>query len=442
MRPIHLFFLIYCLFVLSSCVENISGCTDPSSPDYNPDATIEDGSCGFSIPDTYIFERDEQSAVDLDATTVRQLLINDLQLKIKALGQPGASSTTLAELTNYLTLEDASIAILTPVGGDVSPLDSVFSDITLQANLSDNWVDLPGYFMVSEQVTSWLASIAGWSQTPRLGTPDVYTTAEGLDLSALVPISLMGAVLYAEATDSLLVRVDTLDNIDFLSGEDFTEIEQAWDQAFGYFGAARAYAGFGDAELASDGSGSVLPYVEDADLDGLLDYTTEYNHTFARLAGERDQGSQGATDFTQDIFDAWLQGRAAMAIGPGQEEIIIAARNQILETWEHVIGATTVHYLNRTIEHFNNFEEPTFEVETFRADWSAMLGYGRMLGYYSTGKTGGTAGVQTEILTLGDAPFMAPVGSAGWNDYLAALYGVRSTIGLRLGFPEGLLEDW
>lgn len=442
MRPFPLFLLIISLFPFSSCVENISGCTDPSSPDYNPEATIDDGSCGFSIPETYRFERNEKSVVDLDATTVRQLLINDLQLKIKALGQPGASSTSVEELINYLNLTDAGISILTPVGGDVSPLDSTYSGITSQANLSDIWVDIPAYFTVSEQVEAWLRNIAGWSQTPRLGTPDVYTTAEGLDLSQLIPLSLMGAVLYAEATDSLLARLDTLDNINFLSGKKITEMEQAWDQAFGYFGAARVYGGFSDAELASSGSGSVLPYVEDEDLDGLINYTSEYNFSFARLAAMRDMGSNGATDFTGDMFDAWLLGRAAMAVGPGEAESIIAARDQLLESWEEIVAATSIHYINKVIEHFQAFDQPAFNLAAFRADWASMLGYSRMLGYYSAGKTGGTAGVSTEILVLGDAPFMAPVGSAGWEDYLAALEGVRGTIGLRLGFAESLVENW
>jgi hypothetical protein len=442
MRPFLLFLLLISLFASTGCVENIYGCTDPSSPDYNPDATIEDGSCGFSVPDSYIFERDEKSAVDLDATTVRQLLINDLQLKIKSLAEPGATSTTLEELTNYLHMTDASIVIQTPVGDDVSPLDSLYSDITSSANLSDIWVDLPGYFVISEQVQTWFGNIAGWSQTPRLGTKEVYTTAEGLDLSELIPISLMGAALYAEATDSLLVRIDTLDNIDFLSGKKFTELEQAWDQAFGYFGATQAYAAFSDAELASGGSGSVLPYVNDADLDGFIEFTTEYNHSFARLAGARDQGSNGATNFTQDIFDAWLLGRASMAIGPGEEEGIIAARDQILITWEEIAGATFVHYLNKVLAHTEDFDDPDFDLAAYQADWSAMLGYGRMLGYYSNGRTGGTMGVQTEILVLGEAPLVAAVGSGSWNDYVMDLQDVRSTIGLRLGFPEGLLEGW
>lgn len=442
MRPFLLLLLFISLFSSSGCVEDIYGCTDPSSPDYNPDATIEDGSCGFSVPEKYIFERKEKSVVNLDATTVRQLLINDLQLKIQSLGQPGATSTTLEELTNYLNLDDASISILTPVGDDVSPLDSVFSGITSSANLADIWVDIPGYFMVSEQIPTWLSTIAGWSQTPRLGTPDVYTTTEGLDLSVLIPISLMGAVLYAEATDSLLVKIDSLDNIDFLSGKKFTGMEQAWDQAFGYFGAARAYADFSDAELASGGSGSVLPYVEDADLDGYLDYTSEYNHLFARLAAARDQGSNGATNFTKDIFDAWLLGRGAMAIGPGEEESILAARDQVLASWEQVAGATCVHYINKVLAHFQTMSQPDFDLEGYQADWSAMLGYGRLLGYYSAGKMGGALAVQQEVLVFRDAPFFPPVGSGVWRDYIATLEGVRSTIGLRLGFAEGVLEGW
>ncbi len=442
MRPFRLFLLISCFFCLSGCADEIAGCTDPSSPDYNPDATVEDGSCGFSVPGSYVFERSEKSVVNLDATSIRQLLISDLQLKIQSLAQPGASAATAEELFNYLSLADAGMSILTPVGADLMPLDSLYKDITSVANLADVWVDLPGYFMISDQLPVWLASIASWSQTARLGSPDVYITPEGLDLSQLIPISLMGAVMYAHASDSLLAALDSLDNLDFLSGKKLTAMEQAWDMAFGYFGAARQYASFSDAELASTGSGSILPYVKDANLDGYADYTSEYNHPFARLAAARDLGSNGATNFTKDIFDAWLLGRAAMAIGPGEEESIIAARDQVLTVWEQIVGATSVHYLNKVLRHFHAFNEPDFDLYAYQADWSAMLGYSRMLGYYGGGKMGGPAALQSELTVMGEAPFFPPVGSGAWRDYIAALEGFRSLIGSRLGFGEGLLVGW
>jgi len=438
-----LFFALTVLFLFASCAETVPGCTDPSSPDYNPDATVDDGSCGFGIPESYTFERNEVSVVDLDETTLRQLLIQDLQLKIRSLAVSNTTFTTFDSLNNYLQLSNTSLTICTPVGQEVRSLDSVWSDYSTSANLSEKIVDIPLYFEASTQIPIWLDSIASWSQNGRSGTAAVYTSEAGLDLSTLIPIDLQAASLYAQAMDSLLPNIIAFDNVDFISGKNVTEMEEAWDMAFGYFGAARAYDDFGDGDLASTGAGSVLPFVQDADEDGKIDFRSEYNFSFARLAGARDLGSNGLTDFTQDIFDAWLLGRAAMAIGPGEEESIIAARDQILITWEQIAAATLVHHLNQVLEHLQAFDTPSFELESYRSDWAAMLGYGRMLGYASQGSMGGATAVQADILNLlGESPFTGSAGSSAWSDYIVALEQVRSTVGMRMGFGEGLLEGW
>lgn len=433
------------ILLLSSCVEEIPGCTDPSSPSYNPAATMDDGSCDFSIPTTYTFQRDELSSVSHETATVRQLLISDLALRISALGENGASAISIAELMDYYTLPvEDSLMIQTPVGTGLSKSDSAFTGIDADARLSEIAAELSGIFSPETEITEWFEYIAIQSQSAALGTPDVYTTAEGHDLSQLLPIALMGATLYNYALDSLLLWVDTLDNTDFLSGKRYSAMEHAWDQAFGYFGAAADYGGFSLEALAGeiDGQGNV-PYVADSDEDAIIDFETEYNYLFARLAGKRDEGANGATDFGERLFDAFVLGRAAMVIGPGEESTILAARDEVFLQWENIIAATFVHHLNATLAHLNLLDTPDYDVTLFRKEWSAMYGYGLMLAYHPQSRLGLPATIQQDILQpLGSAPFIGFAGSPEYTAYLQTLKDVRALVGDAMGFSTALLEGW
>jgi hypothetical protein len=424
---------------LFGCAEEIEGCTDPSSPDYNPAATVDDGSCSFAVPTSYVFERNEQSAVGLETQVVHSLLISDLTILIDSLGQDAGQVLDSATLNDRIGLPDASLPIPYPLGTVNMPLQSSYGDFATASALSSNWVEVSGYFEPGAQLEAWFDSLARRNQEGLAGMAAAYTTAQGLDLSRLIPLSLYGAVHYAQAVDSLLPFVDTLDNINFLQGSNYTAMEQAWDQAFGYFGAARNYASFSDANLAGTG----FSHLEDADRDGLIDFTTEVNFHFARLAGARDQGSGGATNFTETIFEAFLLGRAAMAIGPGEEELIRLNRDLIVENWEQVVAASTVHHLNRCLEQLDKMGQPTFDREAYRADWAAMFAYARMLGYRADGPLGGTFLVQVNILDLmGDAPFEGEPGQPDWLTYQANLLGTRAYLGQAFGFSEALLEQW
>ena len=81
-------------------------------------------------------------------------------------------------------------------------------------------------------------------------------------------------------------------------------MEHAWDEAFGYFGAARDYVRYTDEQLA----GSVDDFTFDSNGDGNIDFKSEYNFGLSRNAGKRDKGGSGV-NFTQEIFDAYLKGR-------------------------------------------------------------------------------------------------------------------------------------
>ena len=81
--------------------------------------------------------------------------------------------------------------------------------------------------------------------------------------------------------------------------------ERVYNEAFGYFGAARDYAAYSDEALAGKNG---LSFYKDGNGDSKIDFHSEYNFGFSRNAGKRDLGGAQNTNFTKDAFDAFLAG--------------------------------------------------------------------------------------------------------------------------------------
>ena len=78
-----------------------------------------------------------------------------------------------------------------------------------------------------------------------------YTTDDGVDMSQMINKVLIGAVPYYQATGVYLNSLLERDNSEARDGTDpYTAMEHAWDEAFGYFGAARDYFRYTDDQLA------------------------------------------------------------------------------------------------------------------------------------------------------------------------------------------------
>ena len=103
----------------------------------------------------------------------------------------------------------------------------------------------------------WFEIIAANSQdAAKLGTPAVYTDDNGVDLTQMINKVLIGAVPYYQATRVYLGGLLEDENGSPVEGKSYTEMEHHWDEAFGYFGAARDYSRYSDdqtspAELAT-----------------------------------------------------------------------------------------------------------------------------------------------------------------------------------------------
>ena len=122
-----------------------------------------------------------------------------------------------------------------------------------------------------------------------------YVLSSGVDYAQLLQEFLHGAVSYSQATrDYLSTDLGTSKGLNAANDEPaapgvaFTTMEHHWDEAFGYFGAARDFLSYTDEQIASGIS-------IDSDSSSSINIKSEVNFPMAQAAAKRDLGSAGAT---------------------------------------------------------------------------------------------------------------------------------------------------
>lgn len=414
----------------------VAGCGD--------DEPTDPGNNQITVPTSYTFAGRfdaAKSGVDYNAETVRNLLINDLKERIRELGEPGADPSLAQQAAALYDHNDAVNLRSTTGTGTLPAKETQYNRLAAGANLKGmtSADQLRSYDKTTDRmVQDLLATLAQNAQDgDRLGTPMAYTTDEGIDIAEFVGTLLSGAISYYQATSVHLNGIENLDNsANNGAATPATAMERAWDAAFGYFGAARDYARYTDALL----SGPVADYVHDTDGDGSIDFTSEYNFPFARLAGMRDNGR--STDFTKTIFDAFLTGRATIA-GQGTSAAVLAQQKIVRETWEKIIGATLIHYMNRMVAHVDALTEdsgPANSAEMNR-DWAAMKALALTL-QFNPAKKITDQNLQIVHNYLNTAPQYHPPGTPEYSAYRAALGLARTIIQNAYSFSGADVNTW
>ena len=451
MRFPSLLLLLAFLLTLPAC-----DTTDPGLGD-------EPGDDQVPVPTTYTFESrfiEGASSVDIGGMVVRQLLIQDLKMAIDALAEPGAAPITAADLNALYDYQDNGLTIRTPVPAGLTPNATTYDAIATGKSLSgrkgadavllgsEGLIGNAEAITVDELLQAYFDQLAqNASNASKRGTVAVYTTENGVDMSQMVNKVLLGAIVYDQLSNKYLADILDRDNTAPRGdGLPDTEQEHRFDEAFGYFGAARDYTSYTDAELA----GGVDAYARDTNADGVLDFTEEYNFAFARNAGKRDAGGTGV-NFSAEAFDAFLRGRTAIVNGDQGE--LAVQRKAAAEAVEKVIAATVVHYINDTLA---DMAELTAEQIDGKNDadlnkhWGEMKGYTFALqfGYRGDEATGGPlAIISTDALEqlhdlMGNAPVYAAPGSSEYDAYVADLNAAKTVLQDAYDFSDANMAGW
>ena len=404
-----------------------------------------DGEAGatIEIPQAYVFDSrfvEGESSVSYSGQVVRNLLLQDLKATTDSVGKDGARPIAVSDMLKLYEYDDAlNLKTLTTTGG-LAASESHYSALSTGKNLVGKISDAPviGYNRTADDlVREWFKAIADNSQdSDKLGTPMAYTTDDGVDMSQMVNKVLIGAVPYYQATGVYLNSLLERDNSEARDGTDpYTAMEHAWDEAFGYFGAARDYARYSDAQLA----GKVDDFTFDSNGDGSIDFKSEYNFGLSRNAGKRDKGGSGV-DFTQQIFNAFLAGRTAIT-NQGSVAEISAHRQTAAEGMEKVIAATVVHYINDTLSDMSALGTADENIPNLNKHWAEMKGYTVALQYnpfrlISDGQLAELHGI------MGEAPIYDKPGSNSYKTQVANYERAKVVLQAAYGFSNDNMANW
>lgn len=417
----------------------ISGC----GTDEDDDPNLQTGEGKIQVPQAYVFDsrfQEGESSVSYSGQVVRNLLLQDLKAVTDSVGKDGAKAASVEDMLQLYEYDDALNLKTITTTGSVPALESQYSSLSTGKNLVGKISDAPviGYNRSADDlVREWFKGISDNSQdSDKLGTAMAYTTEDGVDMSQMINKVLIGAVPYYQATGVYLNSLLERDNSEARDGSDpYTAMEHAWDEAFGYFGAARDYSRYTDDQLA----GSVDDFTFDSNGDGTIDFKSEYNFGLSRNAAKRDKGGSGV-DFTTEIFNAFLAGRTAIT-NQGSVSEISAHRQAAANGMEKVIAATVVHYINDTLSDMSKLGTDEENLANLNKHWAEMKGYTVALQYnpfklISDGQLRELHGI------MGEAPKYDTPGTNAYKTQVANYQRAKDVMQAAYAFSNSNMENW
>ncbi len=143
------------------------------------------------------------------------------------------------------------------------------------------------------------------------GTRYILVDSTGLEYKEVLEKGIMGGVFYYQAT-TRLQNIASFDNAN--PDKSYTAQEQAWDEAFGYFG---------------------VPVDFPTNVTGLKNWGSYCNNVSTALGG--------STTLNSTIMNAWIKGRAA--ISHSDDKTRNEMRDILLKNWEKVCAARFISYV-------------------------------------------------------------------------------------------------
>ncbi len=301
--------------------------------------------------------------------------------------------------------------------------------------------------------------------------------AHARDYRQLIQKFLLGAVTLSQAANDYLHH--NWEGTTALSQEKGTkaygEAEHDWDEAFGYYGAARNNADFTDDEAAGKGGrdGWKNGY-NDANADGSIDVRSEFNLGISQNCAKRDRkdldgDGVGETDMSKEAFDAFILGRHVLSdatnagsLSAAQLAVIKAQAEIAGKAMEKCVAATVVHYINDTIADMADFDvtnsvfKDTSNFKDLAKHWSEMKGFALGLQFspwspFAADKTERDK-LKTILSDMGDGPVLADGSQAGVAAtgtaaeaiaaYKTKLEAARATLATAYGFSDELAAAW
>lgn len=476
-------------------------CPDDANPDQIDTDANGVGDVCDPIPTSYTFASkftEGESSVSYTGQTTRQVMIADITSGIGNLVVAPGDASSVDELRNLYANDgsfDGADYTYSLAGETLVPGDT-YGDISSGKKLSSKiagedkeehilgdgffgWTDgftddepteLVDLFFdtLETAVTANVAVNVPVSGGSTAAIDEVYIDAFGRNYKELTQKFLLGAVTFSQGTvDYLQTDFENSNAQD--EDSPYSTSEHKWDEAFGYFGAARDYSDYSDDEIA--GKGGRADYesgYHDTNGDGSIDLRSEVNFGNSTNCAKRDRGTvnnTNPTNLTKEAFDAFVLGRKIVnnfASGtPSQAELDLleSTITTAAVAWEKCIAATVVHYINDTVDDLDAYDGTAHAdaaaYKSLAKHWSEMKGFalGLQFSPESPFRSGAVADIDItdleEVLSLmGDAPVLADgtqLGAAytgGVAQYRSDLRAARAILQTAYGFDAENVEGW
>jgi hypothetical protein len=488
---------LFSLLVACGGSSNNPDPVDPVDPDYSSEA-----------PSTYNFTNSTYTAEPADSVSytgqvARQLLISGMVDYMEAMTESGEDEATFAaDLDFYMNGDGANDALtgFRLKNGKVDGSDILnavtYGDISSDKNLDGKiaggngegggetsklisdffgWDGLSADALPIDLVDSWTAALAaqasdGLSLTIPTVDGDVVVDsvqfdAAGRNYRQLLQKFLMGAVSFSQGTNDYFqadwaVQVTTQEG----PGKNYTEAEHNYDEAFGYYGAARNNNDYTDLEArAKSGRDEWKNGYHDTNGDGFIDPRSEFNFGHAQNCAKRDVGSAdntNPTDLSTEAMGAFLAGRHIIANASAAGSITTAELEELeghiktaALTWEKCIAATAIHYVNDVTNDIAEFSNGSYasviNFTNLGKHWSELKGFALSLQFspFSPFRDAAVTAVnldslKTVLSNIGDKPVLATDGQTAIDAYLQALAAARDILQAAYGFDAENVAEW
>lgn len=302
---------------------------------------------------------------------------------------------------------------------------------------------------------------------------------KGRNLRQLLQKFLLGAVNFSQLSNDYL-KADFANQLAQEGTKAYAGGEHNWDEAFGYYGAARNNNDFTDDEAVgkTPGTGFTASRAawangyNDANGDGSIDVRSEFNLALSQNCAKRDRKDAdgdgvGDTNLSKEAFDAFLLGRhvlseatATGALSAGQAAVVTAQAKAASLAVEKCIAATVIHYINDVTDDISTISNGQYanakNFTDYAKHWSEMKGFALGLQFSPDSpfhaSTSALADLKQILSDMGDAPVLADgsqngVAATGTADealaaYVVTLDAAKEKLATAYGFPEATVAVW
>ena len=358
------------------------------------------------------YSGDKTNTVSYSGQIARHVLEQSLK-KLAGKGNGGGNAADLeAQMLSYFNGSDDDLPIIAPKSKDGFKIKQTsLHQISKGKNISGKFYDgaMPAWpgNMSGKDVAYNMIAMAAKSNKG-------FDANTGYDWAQLISKYTMGAMAYNQAVDNYLDEKLSAEkkpnNKPYKDGAHYTGKEHSWDEAFGYWGAAAHQHGFNPnkvyeiAKMKNQG-------VADKNGDGMVDLKSEYVFGPCYYAAAFDRSGTKSTNYTNTMFDAFLDGRklitaaAGDALSDSERSQLKAYAATIEENWEKVLAEAVFKYAGSVYKDINKMKDLSGDdlnkaYRAYAKHWGELKGFAMAM---QSGKSnlGATATKMNELIGFG-----------------------------------------